>query len=945
MLVARERGTVVSSAACATCTGPLLEGDAFCPNCGSPIAGVNTTSTQSSDTRADERAVDVAWAEARQRLEQATMGQLEIKKELGRGGMAAVFLAHEVALNRKVAVKVMAPGLLTGSGMISRFKQEAVTVANLSHPNIVSIYSVQQHENLHYFVMKFVEGRSLEFVLDCEGALPLATMQAILYQVGSGLAYAHRRRIVHRDIKPANIMLDSDGMAVVMDFGIAKVTEQPGQTQVGTVIGTPSYMSPEQCYAKDITWSSDQYSLGIVAYEMLTGQVPFSGPSFVVMQGHTSQPPPPIEPLRPDCPPEVIAAVVRMLEKDPDKRFPSMAEALDALGAAPIAEGDPLRQELMRLATLPSAARRGERPRTPHSAMPAFGASMRRGTPSMARNTGDETQPKPAPAKNRTWLFAGGGVGLAVAAVAAWFIMKGTGVPSASDSAKGGSTTAAAAPVVGVAIEGADSVLVGQSSTLRARLTDSAGASLSGRLVAWNTDDSTVAMVEGQNGEATLQALKPGTVKIVAASEGKSIERAITIVAPLANRVTVSSPNTQLAVGESVPLAAVLTDSLGAPIAGTAFAWRSSDARIVEVARDGRVTARGPGRARLFATAGTRSGSIELGVSGVRARAITVAPPPAASLKVGSRVTLHATIEWERTVPGVPRIAWQSTNPAVAAIVSSDSLNVTVNLLAEGSAAILASMDNATTAAPITVGAAAVAQPVRVDLSRTTVAFDVGADGRVPEAQTVSVTVSGGTGREQPSLGEVDYAAGPNGWVDATLDPATPGVPSTLTLRVVPRGVAPGTHRASIPIAASGQTRTLAVALTVAAATVAPAGGGGGGAATPPSGATAARDELEALIASYEDALNAGDQAKVRSLFPDVPNDVLRDTKRRGSNDRFTLIFQPRTLQQTSDTEANAVVGASIGGSRSNTGSQARVLYRFRKVDGAWKIAGTALAR
>jgi serine/threonine-protein kinase len=199
------------------------------------------------------------------RLRQATLGEYEIGRELGRGGMAAVFSAHDLALDRKVAIKVMSPGLVLGEGMTERFKQEAITVAQLHHPSIVSVYSVRQAEGLHFFVMQNVEGRSLEQVLQQARRLPLPMVRSILYQVGSALAYAHRARVVHRDVKPANILIDQDGNAVVTDFGIAKAAERPVNTLTGALVGTPAYMSPEQCAGGEVSGLSEQYSLGAQA--------------------------------------------------------------------------------------------------------------------------------------------------------------------------------------------------------------------------------------------------------------------------------------------------------------------------------------------------------------------------------------------------------------------------------------------------------------------------------------------------------------------------------------------------------------------------------------------------------------------------------------------------------------------------------------------------------
>ena len=258
---------------CLTCGQAFEEGTRFCPSCGRP----KTTDFMSSG--GDPTETTSVWDLVQAKLRRATLGEFEIKGEIGRGGMAAVYLAHEVALNRKVAIKVMSPALLMGTGMAARFRQEAITVANLNHQNIITIHAVRQFEDLQYFVMQFVEGCSLETIVKQSGPLSIPIVRALLFQVGSALAHAHHQGVVHRDIKPGNILTGMRGQALVTDFGIAKVMESPSNTQTGTVVGTPAYMSPEQCRIGEVTWRSDQYSLGIVAYEMVAGKVPFDGPT------------------------------------------------------------------------------------------------------------------------------------------------------------------------------------------------------------------------------------------------------------------------------------------------------------------------------------------------------------------------------------------------------------------------------------------------------------------------------------------------------------------------------------------------------------------------------------------------------------------------------------------------------------------------------------------
>ncbi len=331
---------------CSRCGTLIAPGAHFCPSCGldisGPQGGVATVNVTSPLLKPD------ALFEA---LRQAALGEYEVLAELGRGGMATVYLAHDIALDRKIAIKVMSPVLLSGEGMAERFKREARTAGQLSHPHIIPIYAVRESGGLLYFVMKFVEGRPLDSIIREVGPLPIPMVQTILQQVGSALGYAHRRGVIHRDIKPANIMIDSDGWAVVTDFGIAKVSQTPGLTVTGATVGTPSYMSPEQCAAKELDGASDQYSLGVVAYEMLSGKLPFAADSVMaVMYAHFNDPPPPIQLARADCPPQIAAAVMRMLEKEPDHRFPTSDAAVAAIGGPPLAPDDPIRTRMMTLA-------------------------------------------------------------------------------------------------------------------------------------------------------------------------------------------------------------------------------------------------------------------------------------------------------------------------------------------------------------------------------------------------------------------------------------------------------------------------------------------------------------------------------------------------------------------------------------------------------------------
>jgi len=331
------------------------------------------------------------WSELLQKLRQATVGEYEIRGELGRGGMAAVFLAQDLQLNRKVAIKVMLPGLVFGPSMWERFLAEARTAAKLDHPNIIYIHSVREKEHFLYFVMKYVDGRSLDDILLHSETIPIPVAQTILVEVARALEYAHREGVVHRDVKPANIMIDQKGNSIVMDFGIARAADDRRVTQSGATIGTPAYMSPEQCRGNTTTAASDQYSLGALAYELLGGVPPFSGIPIELQIAHMQDAPRPLRDLRPELSLELSGAVMRMLSKDPVERWSSLQELIPVFGRGLDAADPGPREYLMALARAPSPARKSF-PELPVSAPPVEAAS-----PAPASPPGTSTSSSPAP--------------------------------------------------------------------------------------------------------------------------------------------------------------------------------------------------------------------------------------------------------------------------------------------------------------------------------------------------------------------------------------------------------------------------------------------------------------------------------------------------------------------------------------------------------------------
>ncbi|HWA57957.1 MAG TPA: serine/threonine-protein kinase [Gemmatimonadales bacterium] len=431
---------------CGGCGKPLVRGARFCLACGQPAPVDAALSAAISG----EGSLTLSDPERQARLEamlvEATMGEFEVLGELGRGGMATVYLAQDLALDRKVAIKVVAPSLLTGSGAVERFKREARTAAALSHPHIIPVHAVRETPDLIFFVMKFVEGRPLDDILRGEQALPLRMVQAILFEVGQALAYAHRRGVVHRDIKPANIMLDGEGFSVVTDFGIAKPMQADSMTATGSMIGTPYYMSPEQCGGKPVTGASDQYSLGVVAYQMITGRRPFAGETIMeILKGHFFETPAPILEVRPDCPPELAAVVDRMLSKEVGDRYASMDETLQAMACTPLASDDPVRTQMIELARSSEKLQAIGKLKVPLSPVP-----LARSRAAVSRSISNPPMPSPvadrapaAPPPVRWPLILGAVVLLAVAGAGAvwWIPRRSAPTPSAADT-----TTAPVAP-------------------------------------------------------------------------------------------------------------------------------------------------------------------------------------------------------------------------------------------------------------------------------------------------------------------------------------------------------------------------------------------------------------------------------------------------------------------------------------------------------------------
>jgi Protein kinase domain len=297
-------------------------------------------------------AVPSSDSELRAHVERALGAHYELDCEIGRGGMGIVYRAKDRRLKRVVAIKVLPPELAFRSEIKTRFLREAETAAQLNHPNIVDIYSVDELSQLVFFVMAYIPGDNLAKKLHDSGAMSVADTRRIMRDVGDALAYAHERGVVHRDIKPDNILLDQgSGRPMVTDFGIARaITEGDSRlTATGIAIGTPTYMSPEQAAGdRTIDGRSDLYALGIVAYQMLTGQPPFTaGSTPAILVKHLSERPIPVDQRRADVPPELSRIVMTLLEKDPAARFPTAGAMVQALDGSLVAIPHALSERLV----------------------------------------------------------------------------------------------------------------------------------------------------------------------------------------------------------------------------------------------------------------------------------------------------------------------------------------------------------------------------------------------------------------------------------------------------------------------------------------------------------------------------------------------------------------------------------------------------------------------
>lgn len=541
---------------------------------------------------------DVQWPSLLERVQRSLGGQYHVTRVLGSGGFATVFEGTDEGLDRTVAIKVMAPHLAEQPGMAARFEKEARTLARLEHPNIIKVLKVDQKAGLHFFVMPLVRGGDVDALL-AQGPLPIDQAVWLLLQASEALQAAHAQSIVHRDVKPANMLLTLDGNLVVTDFGIAKVNDDTSASLTSAGHHTLTHASPEQLEELPAGPASDQYSLGVTAYQLLTGRLPFTGGRMQLWQAHMHTPPVPVREFRQDCPAELESAVLRMLAKSSVQRWPSLAALIPLLRAHLVGDGDSARRGLaVRAATISG------RPRVPVSltirpldrpfdvgathtfeadSLDASGVSLGAGSgqwrsldPSVVAIDPSGHATALAPGRARVSVTAAG-----LEAIADVLVVE--------------------APVADLAFSPrATMVAVGEEVRVSLVARDRAGRARSADGVRiLNSDPAKVSVgipsSKGASGlEVPLRALRLGDVTIRADfPTGGSASMTVRVVAAGVERLVVEPAELALQAGLTEQLRVRAVDFAGRP-AASRVTWHSSDPACVSVDTAGVVRAAGP---------------------------------------------------------------------------------------------------------------------------------------------------------------------------------------------------------------------------------------------------------------------------------------------------------------------------------------------------------------
>lgn len=439
-----------------------------------------------------------------------TIGIYVLQRQIGKGGMGAVWLAHDPTLDRPVAIKMLPAELAADPDYLARFRREATTLAGIRHPHLMHIYAVGCEGGRHFIAMEYIKGHSLARILRNQGALPWKVALRVLGQVLAALDKVHGAGVVHRDLKSANIMIDEDRRAILMDFGLAKPRHDRSVTTGHAILGTPEYMAPEVAEGADATFASDIYALGVVLHEMLTGQVPFRGPSAIAtLRQQVESPVPTLTGLVADMPGPLDAVVARAMAKSPSERYATaraFAADLVALRRTP---------ELVRLAR--GAETTSTAPTVPLAAAPTRTAA----TLPAASAPGTDTAPTQTVARKRRprWLvpaLAGGGLAAVVLAVALGVHLLGRagagsadpeGSPAGVALPQPATEAAAATTAAGLVAPGSDVPADLPPSASRYRIRVRPDSEVIGRLV--SIDDEWVRI---ETGDGSVERIACGSV-------------------------------------------------------------------------------------------------------------------------------------------------------------------------------------------------------------------------------------------------------------------------------------------------------------------------------------------------------------------------------------------------------------------------------------------------
>ncbi len=574
------------------------------------------------------------------RLRRATDGTYDVVGELGRGGMAVVYAGVDRKLQRRVAIKVMDPRLSMTPGMAERFLQEARIAARLQHPNVIVVHDVRQSDEIIFFVMSLIDGVAVDSICRHSQPIPVDQIRWVLFQATRSLAYAHSEGIVHRDIKPANILLNLKGEVILTDFGIAKALGDTGLTQSGTQVGTPMYMSPEQFTGVPVGPPSDQYALGVTAYQMIAGRPPFSGDLYQLIAAHGGKAPTPLRELRPDCPAFLANAVMRMLEKEPANRWPSLEDLQDVFGANMAMDGGAARRALAE---------------TVRELRDAAGGSIVVGATSGPNS--DESRR---------------------AAVSA----------ERASAERASAERARASTIVTISPPGA-TVFVSGSLELRASVTLDTGQSLPGESAQWTSSDESVLRIQ-PNG--TVSGVAPGTAVVRASVTGGWSEATIRVEAAPIARLSLTAPSVTLRVGDVVRPEVIAVDVNGAACEGVSMAWISRSPAIADLDAPGVIRAIAPGMAVIDVSTGNVRRSMDVAV--LRrpiARLRVGAAASAMQLGDAASLSIQAFDDLGTQTDATP-VRWTSSAPSVIHIDSTGRALA----IAPGLARISASIDEAT---------------------------------------------------------------------------------------------------------------------------------------------------------------------------------------------------------------------------------------------------------